>query len=134
MPTPYILSVDDETDVTELIAFNLRQHGYEVGTADCGRAALEAIEARKPDLLLLDLMLPDIDGFAVCEILRRSIETAALPVIIISAWGERDSRHLGLELGAIDFLNKPFSPRALVDRVNHLLANRHHGTSPCISA
>ena len=133
MPSPYILSVDDEDDVTELIAFNLRQNGYEVGTVATGRAALEAIEARKPDLLLLDLMLPGIDGFAVCEILRRKIETAALPVIIISAWAERDTRHLGLELGAIDFLNKPFSPRLLVDRVNHLLGNRPRN-APCISA
>ena len=133
MPPPYILSVDDENDVTELIAFHLRQHGYEVGTAASGRAALESIEARKPDLLLLDLMLPDIDGFAVCEMLRRQVKTAALPVIIISAWTERDSRHLGLELGAIDFLNKPFSPRLLVDRVNNLLGNRPRNPT-CISA
>ncbi len=132
MPVPYILSVDDETDVTELIAFNLRQQGYEVRTAASGREALISIDQRPPDLLLLDLMLPDIDGFAVCEILRRNLETAALPVIIISAWSERDSRHLGLELGAIDFLNKPFSPRVLVDRVNHLLGGRHR--DPRISA
>lgn len=133
MPAPYILSVDDETDVTELIAFNLRQHGYEVGTAACGREALDSIERRRPDLLLLDLMLPDIDGFAICEIIRRNLDTAALPVIIISAWSERDSHHLGLEMGAIDFLNKPFSPRALVDRVNHLLGARRP-SPPKISA
>ncbi|WP_221028812.1 response regulator [Actomonas aquatica] len=132
MPVPYILSVDDETDVSDLIAFNLRQHGYEVGTAATGREALASIEGRRPDLLLLDLMLPDIDGFAICEILRRDMATAALPVIIISAWSEQDSRHLGLELGAIDFLNKPFSPRALVNRVNELLGQR--APHPRISA
>lgn len=133
MAIPYILSVDDETDVSELIAFNLRQHGYAVDTAATGLEALNSIEARRPDLLLLDLMLPDIDGFAVCEILRRNVETAALPIIIISAWSERDSQHLGLEMGAIDFLSKPFSPRALVDRVNYLLGARKR-QKPHISA
>lgn len=120
-----ILSVDDESDVTDLIAFHLRQQGYEVRTAATGREALEQINTRPPDLLLLDLMLPDIDGFGICEILRRRAETATLPIIILSAWSEPDSRHLGLELGAIDFLNKPFSPRYLVERVNDLLRTRH---------
>ena len=128
MAAPYILSVDDETDVSTLIAFHLRQHGYEVATAETGREALQSIHARRPDLLLLDLMLPDIDGFAICEILRREIETAALPIIIISAWNEQDSRHLGLEMGAIDFMNKPFSPRLLVNRVNYLLGPRRDDT------
>ena len=121
---PYILSVDDETDVSALIAFHLKQQGYEVATAENGREALQSIQNRRPDLLLLDLMLPDIDGFAICEILRREVETAALPIIIISAWNEQDSRHLGLEMGAIDFMNKPFSPKLLVNRVNHLLGPR----------
>jgi two-component system, OmpR family, alkaline phosphatase synthesis response regulator PhoP len=122
LPTkPYILSVDDEFDVTELIAFNLRKEGFEVMTASCGVDALEQIRIRRPELLLLDLMLPDIDGFAICEILRRAPETATLPIIILSAWKSEDSRHLGLELGAIDYLPKPFSPRALVMRVKSLL-------------
>lgn len=121
---PYILSVDDEVDVTELIAFNLRQEKYEVATAEDGRTALALIAERRPDLLLLDLMLPDLDGFAICEILRRRAETADLPIVILSAWNEPDSRHLGLELGAIDFLNKPFSPRALTARVKELLPFR----------
>ena len=125
---PYILSVDDETDVSSLIAFHLRHQGYEVSTAETGREALQSIHARRPDLLLLDLMLPDIDGFAICEILRREVETAALPIIIISAWNEQDSRHLGLEMGAIDFMNKPFSPRVLVERVNYLLGSRRDGS------
>ncbi|MCF3651910.1 response regulator [Synoicihabitans lomoniglobus] len=125
---PYILSVDDEPDVTDIIAFNLRKRGYEVQTAADGHSALDRIAERRPDLLLLDLMLPDLDGFAICEILRRRADTATLPIIILSAWSEPDSRHLGLELGAIDFINKPFSPRALVERVDNLLASRHPAT------
>ncbi|GAB5560149.1 MAG: hypothetical protein SynsKO_17960 [Synoicihabitans sp.] len=118
---PYILSVDDEPDVTQLIAFSLRRERYEVSTAENGRQALASISERRPDLLLLDLMLPDLDGFAICEILRRDPETADLPVVILSAWNEPDSRHLGLELGAIDFISKPFSPRELTRRVKELL-------------
>jgi DNA-binding response OmpR family regulator len=130
---PYIISVDDEEDVTDLIAFNLRRENYEVATVANGRGALELIARRRPDLLLLDLMLPDLDGFAICEILRRQAETADLPIVILSAWNEPDSRHLGLELGAIDFLNKPFSPRALTARVNELLSQRRtSATSPSI--
>lgn len=129
---PYIISVDDEEDVTDLIAFNLRRENYEVATVANGRGALELISRRRPDLLLLDLMLPDLDGFAICEILRRQADTADLPIMILSAWNEPDSRHLGLELGAIDFLNKPFSPRELTARVNQLLDQRqpaHHSPS-----
>jgi len=118
---PYILSVDDEEAVTDLIAFNLRRENYDVNTASNGRKALELIAQRRPDLLLLDLMLPDLDGFAICEMLRRRAETVDLPIVIISAWDEPDTHQLGLELGAIDFLNKPFSPRLLVELVNKLL-------------
>lgn len=117
-----ILSVDDERDVTDLVHFNLSRAGYDVVTADCGRAALRAVEEHRPDLILLDLMLPDIDGFGVCEILRRDPETAAIPVIILTAWATHDARSLGLELGALDYLTKPFSPRELTDRVRHLLS------------
>ena len=116
-----ILTVDDEPDVLELIRFHLDKAGHRVIQAATGREALEIIRRNRPDLLLLDLMLPDIDGFGVCEILRRSPDTAALPIIIVSAWGTPDSRTLGLELGALDYLTKPFSPRLLVDRVQRLL-------------
>ena len=116
-----ILSVDDESDVTDLIAFHLRKQGYDVRTAATGREALDQVFRQRPDLMLLDLMLPDIDGFGVCEILRRKPETATLPIVILSAWATDDSRNLGLDLGAIDYLTKPFSPRDLVARVNSLL-------------
>jgi len=116
-----ILTVDDEPDVTALVHFHLTKTGYYVLTAACGREALEKIQARPPDLIILDLMLPDIDGFGVCEILRRQTRTATIPVVILTAWATSDARHLGLELGALDYLTKPFSPRELVGRVRRLL-------------
>jgi two-component system, OmpR family, alkaline phosphatase synthesis response regulator PhoP len=120
-----ILSVDDEQDVTDLVQFNLTRAGYDVVTADCGRAALRAVELHHPDLILLDLMLPDIDGFGICEILRRSPDTASIPIVILTAWATTDARSLGLELGALDYLTKPFSPRELTERVRRLLSLRH---------
>jgi two-component system alkaline phosphatase synthesis response regulator PhoP len=116
-----ILSVDDEPDVTNLVRFHLAKSGYEVLTAASGREALEIIRRCPPDLIILDLMLPDIDGFGVCEILRRQAATAAIPVVLLTAWATSDARHLGLELGALDYLTKPFSPKELVERVRRLL-------------
>jgi two-component system, OmpR family, alkaline phosphatase synthesis response regulator PhoP len=121
---PTVLSVDDEEDVTTLVHFHLTRAGCDVRTAATGRAALEAVQAARPDLLILDLMLPDIDGFGVCEILRRHPGTATIPIIILSAWSSPDARHLGIDLGALDYLTKPFSPRELVARVQRLLALR----------
>ncbi|HEX2101517.1 MAG TPA: response regulator [Candidatus Synoicihabitans sp.] len=121
---PLILSVDDEMDVTELVVFHLTRAGCDVETAASGRAALEAIQRHRPDLLILDLMLPDIDGFGICEILRRQPATATLPIVILSAWATSDARALGLELGALDYVTKPFSPKELVGRVQRLLAAR----------
>jgi DNA-binding response OmpR family regulator len=118
---PTILSVDDERDVTDLVDFHLTRAGFDVITASSGRAALDAIAVRHPDLIILDLMLPDIDGFGICEILRRHPDTATIPIIILSAWATNDARNLGLELGALDYVTKPFSPKKLVEHVNHLL-------------
>ena len=119
-----ILSVDDEQDVTDLVRFNLTRVGYHVLTAASGREALDTIRIRPPDLIILDLMLPDIDGFGVCEILRRQPSTATIPIVILTAWATTDAQHLGLELGALDYLTKPFSPRELVERVRRLLSLR----------
>jgi two-component system, OmpR family, alkaline phosphatase synthesis response regulator PhoP len=119
-----ILAVDDEVALVELIRFHLKKAGYHVLTATSGREALESIHRNKPDLLLLDLMLPDLDGFSICEILRRNPATAALPIVIVSAWASSDSRNLGLELGALDYLTKPFSPKQLLDRIKGLLSAR----------
>jgi DNA-binding response OmpR family regulator len=120
--TAKILVVDDESALTDLLDFHLRRAGYEVRTAANGWEAIAAVKQSRPDVMLLDLMLPDLDGFGVCEILRRDPLTATLPIIIVSAWASPDSRMLGLELGALDYLTKPFSPRDLVERVNRLLA------------
>jgi DNA-binding response OmpR family regulator len=122
-----VLSVDDERDFLDLVSFHLTRAGCEVLTATSGREALETIRVRRPDLVLLDLMLPDIDGFAVCEILRRQAVTATIPIVIVSAWSTNDSQNLGLELGALDYLTKPFSPKVLVERVLGLFSLRAPG-------
>ncbi len=119
-----ILSVDDERDVTDLVEFHLTRAGFDVVTAATGREALETVNQQRPDLILLDLMLPDIDGFGVCEMLRRQPSTATIPIVILTAWATRDARHLGLELGALDYMTKPFSPKDLVERVRRLLNMR----------
>ncbi len=129
---PFILAVDDERDVSDLVAFQLTRAGCTVVTAATGRQALERVHARKPDLIILDLMLPDIDGFGVCEILRRQPATATIPIIILTAWATADARHLGLELGALDYLTKPFSPRSLVERVQSLLTLRASPGKPTV--
>jgi len=122
--TARILAVDDEPELTELMRFHLVKAGYDVVTAANGWEAIASVRKRRPDIILLDLMLPDLDGFGVCEILRRDPLTAIIPIIIISAWASTDSRNLGLELGALDYIVKPFSPPDLVQRVNRLMEAR----------
>ena len=116
-----ILVVDDEPDIVELLVFNLKAEGYEVITAANGLEALNQARAALPDLIVLDLMLPELDGLAVCEILHRLPSTAPIPIIILTAWKSEVSRSVGLENGAEDYMTKPFSPRDLVLRVNHTL-------------
>lgn len=119
-----ILAVDDEPELTDLMQYHLVRAGHEVTTAANGWEAIHCVRASRPDIILLDLMLPDLDGFGVCEILRRDPQTAMIPIVIVSAWSSPDSRNLGLELGALDYLTKPFSPQELVERVNRLLHAR----------
>jgi DNA-binding response OmpR family regulator len=119
-----ILAVDDESELTDLMHYHLVRAGHAVTTAANGWEAIHAVRSNRPDIILLDLMLPDLDGFGVCEILRRDPATATIPIIIVSAWASTDSRNLGLELGALDYITKPFSPAELVARVNHLLHAR----------
>jgi two-component system alkaline phosphatase synthesis response regulator PhoP len=123
-PAAKILAVDDEPALTDLMHYHLVRAGYDVTTAANGWEAIHAVRANRPDIILLDLMLPDLDGFGVCEILRREAATATIPIIIVSAWASTDSRNLGLELGALDYITKPFSPHELVERVNRLLHAR----------
>lgn len=123
-PKVKILVVDDESELTDLMHYHFRRAGHDVSTATNGWEAIHVVQANRPDLILLDLMLPDLDGFGVCEILRRDPATATIPIIIVSAWVSNDSRSLGLELGALDYITKPFRPQELVERVNHLLHAR----------
>src|SRR6266704_796924 len=118
---PKILVVDDEPEAVELLEFNLRQAGYEVVAAADGAEALKKARAVLPGLIVLDLMLPEVDGLEVCKMLRRDPATAAIPIIMLTAKAAEIDRVLGLELGADDYLTKPFSPRELVLRVKKIL-------------
>jgi len=118
---PKILVVDDEPDAVELVEFNLKGAGYEVVTAGDGDEALKKTRAAAPDLIVLDLMIPEVDGLEVCKILRRDPATSAIPIIMLTAKAAEIDRVLGLELGADDYVTKPFSPRELILRVKNLL-------------
>jgi DNA-binding response OmpR family regulator len=118
---PKILVVDDEPEAVELVEFNLRQAGFDVVTAADGAEALRRARSASPSLIVLDLMLPEIDGLEVCKILRRDPATKTLPIIMVTAKAAEIDRILGLELGADDYVTKPFSPRELVLRIRKLL-------------
>jgi two-component system alkaline phosphatase synthesis response regulator PhoP len=117
----HILIVEDDKDIADLIAHYLQKAGHAVDAAASGTAALAKIKAARPALVLLDLMLPGMDGLLVCQTLRRDPETAAIPIIMLTARGEEAERIAGLELGADDYVTKPFSPGELVARVSALL-------------
>jgi two-component system, OmpR family, alkaline phosphatase synthesis response regulator PhoP len=120
-----ILVVDDEEAIVELVAFNLKKEGFDVVTAGDGNEALQKISSSMPDLVVLDWMLPGIDGLEVCRRLRSSAHTSDLPIIMLTARGEEVDKILGLELGANDYVTKPFSPRELTARIRaHLRARR----------
>ena len=119
--TAKILIVDDEPDAVELIRFSLSTAGYEVITAEDGEQALKRARVAAPDLILLDVMLPEVDGLEVCKILRRDPATSAIPIIMLTAKAAEIDRVLGLELGADDYVTKPFSPRELVLRIKGML-------------
>ena len=116
-----VLVVDDEPDAVELVEFNLKEAGLEVAKASNGAEALKKAKLLLPDLILLDLMLPEVDGLEVCKILRRDPATAAIPIVMLTAKASEIDRVLGLELGADDYITKPFSPRELILRVKGLL-------------
>lgn len=117
-----ILIVDDEPEAVELIEFNLKQAGFEVVTAADGAEALKKAREVLPSLIVLDLMLPEMDGLEVCKILRREPATATTPILMLTAKAAEIDRVLGLELGADDYLTKPFSPRELVLRIKKILS------------
>lgn len=112
-----ILVVDDEKNIVELVKFNLEREGFQVLAAYDGLEALKTARSEKPDLIVLDIMLPSLDGLEVCRQLRQDGETRNIPVIMLSARGEELDRILGLEIGADDYVTKPFSPRELLARI-----------------
>ena len=116
-----VFVVEDEQDLQDLLRYNLSREGYEVTAASTGEEALEMIRQEPPDLVLLDLMLPGIDGLEVCRLLKGKAPTNAIPVIMLTAKGEEADVVAGLELGADDYITKPFSPRVLAARVKAVL-------------
>ena len=116
-----VLVVEDDPDIAQLVVHYLDKAGFSAETVANGREALAAIAARPPDLLVLDLMLPQVDGLEICRIARSNDATAAIPIIMLTARAEESDRIVGLELGADDYLAKPFSPNELVARVRALL-------------
>jgi phosphate regulon transcriptional regulator PhoB len=119
-----ILVVDDEPDLLELVRVNLSQAGFEVETAETGRQALERARRAAPDLLILDLMLPDLSGTEVCRHLRSDSSLGEIPIIMLTARADEVDRVVGLEIGADDYVTKPFSPRELTLRVRAVLRRR----------
>jgi DNA-binding response OmpR family regulator len=116
-----VLVVDDEPEAVELVAFNLKGAGYDVTTASDGAEALNKARRIQPNLVILDVMMPEIDGMEVCKLMRRDPATSSIPIIMLTAKASEVDRVLGLELGADDYVVKPFSPRELVLRVKKLL-------------
>ena len=121
MGSKHILVVDDEKDIQELVAYNLRKNGYQVTCVGSGEEALTVARSDLPDLIVLDLMLPGLDGLDVCRILGGDQRTSYIPVLMLTARGDEADVVAGLELGADDYIVKPFSPRVLVARIRAIL-------------
>lgn len=121
MASEKILVVDDEDDILELVQYNLSQAGYRVCTATSGEAALRTAADELPDLVVLDLMLPGIDGLEVTRRLKKNTQTARIPIVMLTAKGEESDVVVGLEMGADDYVSKPFSPKILLARIKSVL-------------
>lgn len=119
-----ILVVDDEEDILELLRYNLAKEGYRVAGAASGEEAVKAARSSLPDLILLDLLLPGLDGLEVCRQLKGDTRTRPIPIIMLTAKGEETDIVTGLELGADDYMTKPFSPRVLLARIRTALRRR----------
>ncbi len=128
-----VLIVEDEPEIADLIRYHAERNGFDARIARSGSEALEAVKQRAPDVVSLDIMLPDLDGLEVCRRLKRDPETATLPIVIVSAKGEEAEVVAGLELGADDYVTKPFSPRVLMARLKAVLRRREDG-DPDVSA
>jgi two-component system phosphate regulon response regulator PhoB len=125
-----ILIVEDEPDIAELIRFHVEREGLSPRVVSSGQTAMESIRSRHPDLVVLDLMLPDLDGLEVCRRLTWDEETRSIPILIVSAKGEEADIVAGLELGADDYVTKPFSPKVLMARIRTVLRREREPTQP----
>jgi two-component system alkaline phosphatase synthesis response regulator PhoP len=119
-----ILVVDDEENIRELVRYNLAREGYQVSTVGSGEEALKQARSKVPDLIILDLMLPGIDGLDVCKQLKSDTRTAHIPIVMLTVKGEESDIVVGLELGADDYITKPFSPAVLLARIKAILRRR----------
>ncbi len=119
-----ILVVEDDEDIQQLVGFNLIKAGFLVEYADSGEQALEKIKKQHPDLMLLDIMLPGMDGIDICKVLRSENQTAEIPIIMLTAKGEETDIVDGLEVGADDYITKPFSPKVLLSRIKAVLRRK----------
>jgi two-component system alkaline phosphatase synthesis response regulator PhoP len=117
----HVLIAEDDPDIAALMRLYLEKAGYRADVVNSGRRAVDAVAGQRPDLLILDLMLPELGGLDVCRLVRSRKETAALPIIMVTARGEETDRVVGLEIGADDYVTKPFSPKELIARVGALL-------------
>ena len=129
-PPPRLLVVEDDHDIAHLLSHSLGRAGFAVDILHAGGDVVPAVRRSVPDLVLLDLMLPGLDGLEVCRTLRADPRTAAVPIIILTARAEESDRIVGLELGADDYITKPFSPNEVVARVRALLRRAHRATPP----
>ncbi len=120
-----ILVVEDDTDIQQLVSYNLIKSGFNVTCADSGEEALQLLEQEQVDLILLDLMLPGKDGMEVCTLIREKLDGSTLPIIMLTAKSEEDDIVTGLACGADDYVTKPFSPRVLIARVQAMLRRKH---------
>jgi len=123
----FIAIIDDEPDILDLVSINLKKANFHVEAFENAESFLRFIKSNKPDLIILDLMLPDMDGFEVCKVLKSKSNFSSIPIIMLTARADETEKVLGLELGADDYVTKPFSPRELVARVKAVL--RRHGTT-----
>lgn len=128
MANPTILVIEDEPDIRKLVRYNLSQERYDVLEAEDGEQALKLLQRKRPDLIILDLMLPGMSGLEICKLLRESRDTAQLPILMLTAKAGEADKVVGLEVGADDYLPKPFSPREMVARVRAIL--RRVGGAP----
>lgn len=133
MTKPLLLIIEDEPDITELVQYNATRNGFEVVSAATGEEGLRLARKRHPALVLLDLMLPGVNGLDVCRQLKAQPSSAAIPIIILTAKGEESDVIIGLEMGADDYVTKPFSPRELVARIRAVL-RRKQDTGPVDNA